>query len=217
MNRALTWNVGGVSKKCWGPSWISALHVTHRPTVSLMGHSNSQRYVSCLHLGFYLHLAKFTYNNSYHSNIGMAPCQSPVYWLEPKDLIIEDILDNNEKIHIIQEHLRYKPLEFKEGDYILLRESPPKVIMHFRIKGKLALRYIRPFQIVQRVGVVAYHLALPPELSHIRNVFYVSMHHKCQPDPMVWCIDPRGHIIRGSPCSDSRPQDEELMPLWRFG
>ena len=112
-------------------------------------------------------------------------CQSPVYWLEPKDPIIEDILDNNEKIHIIQEHLRCRPLEFEEDDFILLRESPRKVIMHFKIKGKLALRYIGPFQIVQRVGVVAYRLALPPELSHIHNVLYVSMLRKCQPDPMV--------------------------------
>lgn len=55
--------------------------------------------------------------------------------------------------------------------------------MRFGTKGKLAPRYIRSFQIVQRVGVITYHLALPPKLSHVHDVFHVSMLRKCQPDP----------------------------------
>lgn len=65
----------------------------------------------------YLHLAEFAYNNSYQSNIGMAPfeslyrrsCWSPVCWLKPEDQLStgpDDILDNNEKIPIIQERMR---------------------------------------------------------------------------------------------------------------
>lgn len=54
--------------------------------------------------------------------------------------------------------------------------------MHFGIKGKLAPRYIGSFQIVQRVGVIAYYLALPPELSRVHDVFHVSMLRKCQSD-----------------------------------
>ncbi|XP_024029225.1 uncharacterized protein LOC112093913 [Morus notabilis] len=51
------------------------------------------------------------------------------------------------------------------------------------VKGKLAPRYIGPFQIVQHVGVVAYRLTLLPELSHVHNVFQISMLRKHKPDP----------------------------------
>ncbi|XP_024032900.1 uncharacterized protein LOC112095344 [Morus notabilis] len=70
-----------------------------------------------------------------------------------------------------------------EGDFVLLRVSSCKGITRFGMKGKLASRYIGPFQIVQRVGVVAYRLALPPELSHVHNVFHVSILRECKPDP----------------------------------
>ncbi|XP_024019737.1 uncharacterized protein LOC112091124 [Morus notabilis] len=61
--------------------------------------------------------------------------------------------------------------------------SPRKGITRFGVKGKLTPRYVRPFQITQRVGVVAYRLDLPPKLSHVHNVFHVSMLRKCQADP----------------------------------
>ena len=47
--------------------------------------------------------------------------------------------------------------------------------MRFRKKGKLSLRYIGPFEILERVGNVAYKLALPQELAYVHNVFHVSM------------------------------------------
>ena len=47
--------------------------------------------------------------------------------------------------------------------------------MRFRKKGKLSLRYIGLYQIIERVGEVAYRLALPPELARVHNVFHVSM------------------------------------------
>ena len=55
--------------------------------------------------------------------------------------------------------------------------------MRFGKKGKLSPRYIGPYEIIERVGVVAYRLALPPELSRIHNVFHVSMLRKYVPDP----------------------------------
>ena len=49
--------------------------------------------------------------------------------------------------------------------------------------GKLSPRYIGPFDIIKRVGEVAYRLALPPQLSGVHDVFHVSMLRKYEPDP----------------------------------
>ncbi|XP_024026207.1 uncharacterized protein LOC112092985 [Morus notabilis] len=70
-----------------------------------------------------------------------------------------------------------------EGDFVLLRVSPYKGIARFGVKEILTPRYIGPFQIIQRVGVVAYRLALPPELSHVYNMLHVSILCECKPDP----------------------------------
>jgi hypothetical protein len=49
----------------------------------------------------------------------------------------------------------------------------------FRVKGKLARRYVRPFKIIDRKGEVAYQLELPPQLSELHDVFHVSQLKKC--------------------------------------
>lgn len=54
--------------------------------------------------------------------------------------------------------------------------------MHFGKKGKLAPQFIKRFEVLERVGAVAYHLALPPHLSTIHNVFHVTMRRKYQRD-----------------------------------
>ena len=56
-------------------------------------------------------------------------------------------------------------------------------VTRFGIKGKLASRYVGPFMIVERIGDVAYHLDLPPQLSHVHDVFHVSMLKKYTLDP----------------------------------
>ena len=75
------------------------------------------------------------------------------------------------------------PLEFKEGDLVFLNVAPLMVVMHFGKKGKLSPRYIGPFEILERVGKVAYKLALPLELAVVHNVFHVSMLRKYVSDP----------------------------------
>ncbi|KAL5557176.1 hypothetical protein UlMin_039412 [Ulmus minor] len=70
---------------------------------------------------------------------------------------------------------RRRPLEFKVGDYVFLKVAPMKGVKCFGKKGKLSPRYIGPFEILERVGKVAYKLALPSELSVVHNVFHVSM------------------------------------------
>ena len=71
---------------------------------------------------------------------------------------------------------------FRVGDHVFLRVSPRKGVFRFGKKGKLALRYIGPFEILQRVGEVAYQLALPPQLFGIHDVFHVSLLRKYEPD-----------------------------------
>ena len=51
------------------------------------------------------------------------------------------------------------------------------------MKGKLKLKYIRPFEILQQVGEAAYRLALTPKLSHVHDVFHVSMLRKYEQNP----------------------------------
>ena len=67
-----------------------------------------------------------------------------------------------------------RPLQFEVGDQIFLKISPTKGVIRFGVRGKLSLRYIGPFEITERVGEVAYRLALPPSLEGVHDVFYVS-------------------------------------------
>ncbi|XP_060959134.1 uncharacterized protein LOC133030414 [Cannabis sativa] len=69
------------------------------------------------------------------------------------------------------------------GRLVFLRISPIKGVRRFGKKGKLSPRYIGPFEILERIGQVAYRLALPPALSGVHNVFHISMLRKYVSDP----------------------------------
>ncbi|GKE84039.1 hypothetical protein Tco_1557781 [Tanacetum coccineum] len=77
---------------------------------------------------------------------------------------------------------RRKPLEFEVGDRVLLKVSPWKGVIRFRKRGKLAPRYVGPFKILERIGLVAYRLRLPEELSSVHDTFHVSNLKKCLAD-----------------------------------
>ncbi|GJS15729.1 hypothetical protein Tco_0410201 [Tanacetum coccineum] len=77
---------------------------------------------------------------------------------------------------------RRKPLEFQVGDHVLLKVSPWKGIVRFGKKGKLAPRFVGPFEILERIGSVAYRLRLPEELSGVHDTFHVSNLKKCLVD-----------------------------------
>nr|GEU74170.1 putative reverse transcriptase domain-containing protein [Tanacetum cinerariifolium] len=94
----------------------------------------------------------------------------------------------NEKVAVAKEKLKEartrqksyadkhrRSLEFQPGDHVFLKVSPARGVRRFGIKGKLSPRFIRPFEILDRVGEVSYRLALPPQLSHVHNVFHVSL------------------------------------------
>ena len=78
---------------------------------------------------------------------------------------------------------RRRPLEFEVGDKACLKTSPVRGITRFRKRGKLGPRYIGPFEILDKVGKVAYRLALPPAMAAIHDVFHVSILRKYIADP----------------------------------
>ena len=69
------------------------------------------------------------------------------------------------------------------GDHIFLKLMPKRRVVRFGKRGKLSPKFIGPFEILERVGTVAYQLALPPILSGVHEVFHVSMLRKYTPDP----------------------------------
>ena len=155
----------------------------------------------------HLPLIEFSYNNSYHSSIQMAPyealygrkCRSPIGWFdfgETKLIGPNMIQQDVDKVKLIQERLlaaqsrqksyadnRHRDLEFQIGDWVFLKVSPMRGVMRFGRKGKLSPRYIGPYQIVRRIGKVAYELDLPSYLEAVHPVFHVSMLRKCIGDP----------------------------------
>ncbi|GJX22395.1 reverse transcriptase domain-containing protein [Tanacetum coccineum] len=154
----------------------------------------------------HLPLVEFSYNNSYHSSVKCAPfealygrkCRTPIAWAEVGESKLfgpEIIQETTDKIVQIKERLkttrdrqksyadnRRKPLEFSVGDKVLLKVSPRKGVVRFGKRSKLSPRYVGPFEIVERVGPVAYRLRLPQELVGVHDTFYVSNLKKCLAD-----------------------------------
>ncbi|GJR55649.1 putative reverse transcriptase domain-containing protein [Tanacetum coccineum] len=154
----------------------------------------------------HLPLAEFSYNNSYHSSIQCAPfealygrkCRSPVLWAEISESSLigpELVQETTDKVVLIKEKLkaardrqksyadnRRKPLEFEVGDRVLLKVSPWKGVIRFGTKGKLAPRYVGPFEILERIDPVAYPLRLLEELRSVHDTFHVSNLKKCLAD-----------------------------------
>ncbi|GJR23236.1 reverse transcriptase domain-containing protein [Tanacetum coccineum] len=154
----------------------------------------------------HLPLDEFSYNNSYHSSIRCArfealygrKCRSPILWAEIGESSLigpELVQEMTDKVVLIKEKLktardrqksyvdnRHKPLEFEVGDRVILKVSPWKGVIHFWKKGKLAPRYVGPFEILERVGPVAYRLRLPEELSGVHDTFHVLNLKKCLAD-----------------------------------
>ena len=71
--------------------------------------------------------------------------------------------------------MKRKDIRYKVGEKVFLKVSPWKKMMRFGKKGKLSPRFIGPYEVTEKVGPMAYRLALPPDLEKIHNVFHVSM------------------------------------------
>ncbi len=70
-------------------------------------------------------------------------------------------------------------MSFEVGDFMYLKVSLMRGLRHFKVRGKLAQRFIRLFRIIEKRGEVAYQLELPPQLSDVHDVFHVSQLKKC--------------------------------------
>jgi hypothetical protein len=142
--------------------------------------------------------AEFSDNNSYQASLKISPfqalygrnCRTPLHWDQlgesqvfGPDILLkaeEDIRMNWENLKTTQPRqrsyadTRRRELSFEVGDYVYLKVSPIRGIKRFGVEGKLAPRYIGPYQIQARHGEVAYQLSLPESLSDVHDVFHVS-------------------------------------------
>ncbi|GJX83173.1 reverse transcriptase domain-containing protein [Tanacetum coccineum] len=128
-------------------------------------------------------------------------CRFPIMWAEVEEgqLIRPELVqETTKKISQIKDRLkatrdhqksyvdkRRKPLEFSVGDHVLLKVSSWKGVVLFRKKGKLAPRFVGPFEVIKKVGPVAYRLDLPKELNGVHDTFHVSNLKKCLADPTL--------------------------------
>ncbi|GJZ74497.1 putative reverse transcriptase domain-containing protein [Tanacetum coccineum] len=166
----------------------------------------------------HLPLVDFSYNNSYHASIKVAPfeslygrkCCSPICWAEVGEVQLtgpEIVQETTEKIiqikQIIQAardrqksyaNLKRKPMEFQVGDRVMLKVSPWKGVVRFGKRGKLNPRYVGPFKVLEKVGAIFYKLELPQELSRVHNTFHVSNLKKCYADEPLAVPFDRLHI-----------------------
>jgi hypothetical protein len=150
-----------------------------------------------------LSYAEFSYNNNYQESLKMTPfemlygrrCQTLLFWSEAGEqkVFVPDILQEAEKqVHIVRENLqvaqsrqksyadhRRRELNFEVGDFVYLKVLPMRGLHRFKVRGKLAPRFIGSFKILEKKGEVAYQLELPPQLSDVHDVFYVSQLKKC--------------------------------------
>ena len=126
-------------------------------------------------------------------------CRSPLRWTEVGEISTTGsdlIRETFKKVSLIQQRLltaqsmqksyadvRRQLLEFEVGDHVFLKVMPKRGVVRFGKCGKLSPRFIGPFEILERIGVVAYRLALPPNMSGVHEVFHVSMLRKYAPDP----------------------------------
>ncbi|GJS57535.1 putative reverse transcriptase domain-containing protein [Tanacetum coccineum] len=129
---------------------------------------------------FHPALDEFSYNNSYHSSVRCASfealyerkCHSLILWAEVGEgqLIGPEIVqETTEKISQIKDRLK-------------LKVWPWKGVVRFGKKGKLAPRFVGPFEITKRICPVAYRLRLPQKLNGVHDTFHVSNLKKCLAD-----------------------------------
>ncbi|GKE00232.1 putative reverse transcriptase domain-containing protein [Tanacetum coccineum] len=142
----------------------------------------------------HLLLVEFSYDNSYHSSVRCAPfealygrkCRSPIMWAEVRECQLigpELVQETTEKISQIKDKL--KAARDRQKSYADKRRKPLK----FSEEGKLAPRFVGPFEIVEKVSLVVYRLDLHEELNDVHDTFHVSNLKKCLADATLQVDD----------------------------
>ncbi|GKC47124.1 putative reverse transcriptase domain-containing protein [Tanacetum coccineum] len=103
--------------------------------------------------------------------------------------------------------LKRKPMEFEVVDMVMLKVSPWKGVVRFGKRGNLNPRYVGPFKVLAKVGVVAYRLELPQELNRVYHTFHVSNMKKCYAD------EPLAMPLEGIHVDDKLQFMEELVKI----
>ena len=96
-------------------------------------------------------------------------------------------------------------IEFVVGDKVFLKISPWKGVIRFGKRGKLSPRFIGLYEVIERIGPVAYRLALPPSLEGVHNVFHVSMLRRYKSDPT--------HVLKEQPVELKENLSSEEAPI----
>ncbi|KAA0046759.1 pol protein [Cucumis melo var. makuwa] len=126
----------------------------------------------------HFHLMEFAYDNSYQATIGMTPFEALYVIQKIRARMLT--AHSRQKSHADEGR---KDLEFDVGDMVFLKVAPMKGVLRFEKKGKLSPHFVGPFEILERIGPVAYRLALAPAFSAVYDVFHVSMLRKYVADP----------------------------------
>ncbi|GJQ96417.1 putative reverse transcriptase domain-containing protein [Tanacetum coccineum] len=99
------------------------------------------------------------------------------------------LLSNHLRLHETREmsylNVVKKVLEKTLKELLVSSKCRLGKVVRFRKKGKLAPRFVGPFEIIKKVGPVAYRLDLPKELDDVHDMFHVSNLKKCLADPTL--------------------------------
>ncbi|GJV66049.1 putative reverse transcriptase domain-containing protein [Tanacetum coccineum] len=126
---------------------------------------------------------------SYHASIKAAPFEA-LYETTEKIVLIKQRMQAARDCQKSYAYLKRNPMEFQVRDKVMLKVSPWKGVVRFGKRGKLNLRYVRPFKVLERIGSVAYKLELPEELSRVHDTFHVSNLKNCYVDePLAVPLD----------------------------
>ncbi|WVZ61290.1 hypothetical protein U9M48_011191 [Paspalum notatum var. saurae] len=121
-----------------------------------------------------LPFAEFSYNNGRQASLGMAPfealygrkCRTPLMWSEVGEREEKVAKSSKTKGSPIptkkaMRMARRRKLGFEIGDSVYLKVSPIRGTKRFQVEEKLAPRYVGPYNIIRRIGKVAYKPDLP--------------------------------------------------------